>query len=72
MTVVNLPHETLSKFVAAIFQAPGMSASDAATVAEVWANLRGVDSNGVARIPNYLTHALITNGNRFAHLAQRL
>src|SRR5262249_37415220 len=45
-----------------IFVAKGMTAGDAATVAEVlvWANLRGVDSHGAMRIPSYLDY--IRNG----------
>jgi ureidoglycolate dehydrogenase (NAD+) len=40
----------------ALFTAEGVSAEHAATWAEVlvWANLRGVDSHGVLRIPRYL------------------
>jgi ureidoglycolate dehydrogenase (NAD+) len=46
----------LLRFVIAVFSAAGMSASDAAIVAEmlVWANERGVDSHGVMRLPIYL------------------
>jgi len=41
---------------AGIFQARGVSEADAAAVADalVWANLRGVDSHGVSRVPRYL------------------
>jgi ureidoglycolate dehydrogenase (NAD+) len=54
---VRVSHEELLRFTTAIFSATGMSASDAATVAEVlvWANERGVDSHGVMRIPIYLS-----------------
>ena len=46
----------LTEFSTAVFAAAGMSPEDAATVARVlvWANLRGVDSHGVLRIPRYL------------------
>lgn len=48
--------EGLTRCADAIFQAAGLSAGDAAKVAEVlvWANLRGVDSHGVIRLPRYL------------------
>jgi ureidoglycolate dehydrogenase (NAD+) len=56
MSVIYVAPDILSEFAAAIFRAHGMSSGDAATVAEVlvWANLRGVDSHGVTRIPSYL------------------
>jgi LDH2 family malate/lactate/ureidoglycolate dehydrogenase len=46
----------LKTLVAGIFAARGASQADAATVADalVWANLRGVDSHGVSRVPRYL------------------
>ena len=46
----------LESFVAEIFTAAGAPAADAATVAEVlvWANLRGIDSHGVLRVPGYV------------------
>jgi ureidoglycolate dehydrogenase (NAD+) len=58
MTAVLIRHDPLSKFVVAVFQAHGMNALDSETVAEVlvWANLRGVDSHGVSRIPSYLDY----------------
>ena len=39
-----------------MFAARGARAADAAAVADalVWANLRGVDSHGVSRVPRYL------------------
>lgn len=48
--------EALHGLVAALFGHAGMSAVHAATVADalVWANLRGVDTHGVARVPRYL------------------
>jgi LDH2 family malate/lactate/ureidoglycolate dehydrogenase len=48
--------EALRRFVRDVFVRMGMSEAHAATVAEVvvWANLRGVDSHGVARIPRYV------------------
>ena len=53
---VRVSHDELLRFAVAVFMATGMAASDAATVADVlvWANRRGVDSHGVARIPIYL------------------
>lgn len=46
----------LQNFIAALFERAGMSAPHAATVAQalVWANLRGVDTHGVARVARYL------------------
>jgi LDH2 family malate/lactate/ureidoglycolate dehydrogenase len=48
--------DELKGLVAGIFAARGSSGTAAATVAEalVWANLRGVDSHGVSRVPRYL------------------
>jgi ureidoglycolate dehydrogenase (NAD+) len=48
--------DALRNFVRDIFVRAGMSAAHAATVAEVlvWANLRGVDSHGVTRVPRYV------------------
>jgi LDH2 family malate/lactate/ureidoglycolate dehydrogenase len=48
--------DDLRTLVAGIFTARGASPADAATVADtlVWANLRGVDSHGVSRVPRYL------------------
>ncbi|HKA40192.1 MAG TPA: Ldh family oxidoreductase [Burkholderiales bacterium] len=48
--------DALKSFVRAVFERAGMSAEHATTVAEVivWANLRGVDSHGVTRVPRYV------------------
>ena len=48
--------DALKRFAAEIFARTGMSGDHAATVADalVWANLRGVDTHGVARIPRYV------------------
>ena len=53
---VRIAAQDLRQFVAALFAQAGMSAAHAATVAEalVWANLRGVDTHGIARVPRYL------------------
>src|SRR5262249_27414658 len=53
---VIVPAEDLRALVSGVFAARGASAADAATIAEalVWANLRGIDSHGVARVPRYL------------------
>src|SRR5262245_36527393 len=53
---VMVGHAELSRFVAAVFSATGLSINDAETMARmlVWANERGVDSHGVIRIPIYL------------------
>jgi ureidoglycolate dehydrogenase (NAD+) len=56
MSDVRIGHPELLRFFTDIFVANGMGADDAATVAEVlaWANLRGVDSHGAMRIPDYI------------------
>jgi LDH2 family malate/lactate/ureidoglycolate dehydrogenase len=53
---VRVTPEDLRALVTAVFQARGSSPADAATVADtlVWANLRGIDSHGVSRVPRYL------------------
>jgi LDH2 family malate/lactate/ureidoglycolate dehydrogenase len=51
-----VPRDVLHKTVTRIFTAAGCSNEHAAVVAEVlvWANLRGVDSHGVVRVPRYI------------------
>jgi LDH2 family malate/lactate/ureidoglycolate dehydrogenase len=46
----------LTRFATDVFSRAGLPKSDAAVVAEVlvWANLRGVDTHGVLRIPRYI------------------
>jgi LDH2 family malate/lactate/ureidoglycolate dehydrogenase len=53
---VTVSADDLRALVRGIFQAKGATAADSATVADalVWANLRGVDSHGVSRVPRYL------------------
>jgi len=53
---VRLSADDLRTLVAGIFAARGVGAADAAAVADalVWANLRGIDSHGVSRVPRYL------------------
>jgi len=48
--------EALRRFAADIFARANMPQADAAIVADVlvWANLRGVDTHGVTRIPRYV------------------
>src|SRR6266508_5780162 len=48
--------DALRRFATEIFARTGMPEADAAVVADVlvWANLRGVDTHGVARIPRYV------------------
>ena len=55
--------EALSRFAADIFSRAGLPQSDAVVVADVlvWANLRGVDTHGVMRIPRYVD--LIESGD---------
>lgn len=51
----RLREDGLRSLAASLFQARGMSAEDAARVAEVlvWADLRGGEAHGVSRIPHY-------------------
>lgn len=53
---VRVPWEALRAFTQEVFTRVGMPPEDAAWEAEVlvWANLRGVDSHGVLRIPWYV------------------
>jgi LDH2 family malate/lactate/ureidoglycolate dehydrogenase len=48
--------DELKRFTRDVFVRTGMSGAHATTVAEVvvWANLRGVDSHGVMRVPRYV------------------
>jgi len=50
------PAEALKRFAMEVFARTGMPKADAAVVADVlvWANLRGVDTHGVMRIPRYV------------------
>lgn len=53
---VVVPADTLRRFAAALFVAADVPPDEAAVVADVlvWANLRGQDGHGVARLPRYL------------------
>src|SRR3984893_17315350 len=53
---IRLTKSDLTGFAAAIFTAVGVAPAMAAIWAQgvVWANLRGVDSHGVIRIPRYV------------------
>ena len=53
---VTVTAEALKRFATDIFARAGLPQADAAVVAEVlvWANLRGVDTHGVMRIPRYI------------------
>jgi ureidoglycolate dehydrogenase (NAD+) len=55
-TPVRVAAAALERFVAELFGRAGLPPADAAAVAEVlvWANLRGVESHGVLRVPRYL------------------
>jgi ureidoglycolate dehydrogenase (NAD+) len=54
-TSVTIPLDTLTRLTQDLFVRAGMSESDAATLAEalIWANLRGVDTHGISRVPWY-------------------
>jgi ureidoglycolate dehydrogenase (NAD+) len=53
---IRVAKEPLEDFTRALFERVGVPPDDAATVAEVlvWANLRGVDSHGMLRVPRYV------------------
>src|SRR5207245_3894968 len=53
---IRVGADDLRALVAGIFAAWGVKEADAAAVADtlVWANLRGIDSHGVSRVPRYL------------------
>ncbi len=53
---VTVSPSDLEGFISSLFVAAGVSEADAATAAPVfvWANLRGVDSHGLARVPRYV------------------
>jgi len=53
---VTATAEALTRFATDIFGRAGLPQADAAVVAEalVWANLRGVDTHGVMRVPRYV------------------
>src|SRR3954463_301186 len=55
-TNVYVEDAALSEFAAAIFEKAGLPGGDAAIIGRdlVLANLRGIDSHGVSRIPMYL------------------
>ncbi len=60
---VRVSASDLRTLVGTMFETLGTSKADAQSVAEVlvWANLRGVDSHGVSRIPRYVE--LFENGD---------
>lgn len=62
----------LTRFATDVFARAGLPKADAAVVADVlvWANLRGVDTHGVARIPRYVE--LIEKGDMNARPAVRI
>jgi ureidoglycolate dehydrogenase (NAD+) len=64
--------QELAAFAARLFTSHGMAVEHAAQVADVlvWADLRGIDSHGVERLPSYLS--LIERGQMNATAAPRL
>jgi len=57
MSEMRVPHDRLTSFTAACLEELGLEAANARFVADtlVAANLRGVDSHGVVRLPHYAT-----------------
>lgn len=53
---ITIPHQDALAFTQRLLEAHGVSSDDAATVADnlVAADLRGVDSHGINRLPSYL------------------
>ncbi len=53
---IRVSADALRQMVRAMFEKLGTSPEDAATIANalVWANLRGVDSHGISRVPRYV------------------
>lgn len=72
MSETRIPAQELEAFAAAIFEKVGLSPEDAATEAHVlvWANLRGIDSHGVLRIPQYV--ASVERGGMNPHAQIRI
>lgn len=66
--VKNISHSSLQAFVSELFTAGGMRAEEAAWYAEtiVQANLWGIDSHGVIRVPTYFNRILTDGINRKA------
>ena len=54
--MISIPKDLLSNFTEAVFENTGIDSHLAQQWGEllVWANLRGVDSHGVMRIPRYV------------------
>lgn len=52
----RIHHDELARFCARALEARGMTSADARTVADVlaWADLRGIDSHGIAWLPRYV------------------
>jgi ureidoglycolate dehydrogenase (NAD+) len=53
---MSIPAERLERWVTRIFSKEGLPGQNAETVAKVlvWANLRGMDTHGVVRVPRYV------------------
>jgi ureidoglycolate dehydrogenase (NAD+) len=69
---VTVTAAALTRFSTEVFARAGLPPADAAVVAGVlvWANLRGVDTHGVMRVPRYVD--LIENGDMNARPAIRI
>lgn len=74
MTVIS--QDELKDFAAGLLRAGGFTDGDAAQTADllVWANLRGVDSHGVLRIPRYvemIEQGAIVSGSHVRTVTQK-
>ncbi len=72
MAELRFDYRDLEEFVTQVFAKVGFTQEDAATEAHVlvWANLRGVDSHGVLRVPSYLAN--IEQGGMNPHAQIRI
>jgi ureidoglycolate dehydrogenase (NAD+) len=67
---IRIASATLAEFVAQLFEKAGVAPPLAAewTKSLIWANLRGVDSHGVLRVPHYLDRLKQGAINRAPHM----
>ena len=67
---ITVPWQRLREFMVQVFSGIGMPAVDAATEADalIWANLRGIDSHGVVRVPWYLDNVDLGFMNPTPHM----
>lgn len=71
---ITVPAAVLSDVSTALLTANGVDPAHAAAMTEVflWANLRGVDSHGIARLPRYVEMFASGEANRSPRMSERL